>query len=258
MADPPKQSLHRFSDLETLSRAAARALAEDVRAVLDTQDRYTLALAGGSTPKRLYELLASGAEGTVPWNRVHLFWGDERYVPLWDERSNAYLAQTALLETISIPEENVHPVPTHDDSPEAAASAYADTLRQYFSEESHTFDTVLLGLGSDGHTASLFPETPELGRGVDWVRVVEAPPQHEVTTRLTCSLPVLNGSRRAIFLVSGTRKKEAVHRVLNEQDASLPATHVQPRVQLDWYLDHASCPPEVVDIHDLGERDSWN
>jgi len=242
MTNRPEQSLHRFPNLEALSRAAARMLVEDVRAVLDTQDRYTLALAGGSTPKRLYELLASGAEGTVPWNRVHVFWGDERYVPLWDERSNAHLAQTALLETISIPEENVHPVPTHEDSPEAAAAAYADTLRQYFSEKSHTFDTVLLGLGSDGHTASLFPKTPRLGRAADWVRVVEAPPQHEVATRLTCSLPVLNGSRRAVFLVSGTRKREAVHRVLHEQDASLPATHVQPRVHLDWYLDRASWP----------------
>jgi len=244
MTDRPEQSLHRFPNLEALSRAAARTLVNDVRAVLDTQDRYTLALAGGSTPKRLYELLASGAEGTIPWNRVHLFWGDERYVPLTDERSNAYLAQTALLDTISIPEENVHPFPTHEDAPAAAAAAYEDTLRQSFSATSHTFDTVLLGLGSDGHTASLFPETPESGRTDAWVRVVEAPPRHEVATRLTCSLPVLNGARRALFLVSGTRKREAVHRVLNEQDASLPATHVQPRGPLDWYLDHASWPPE--------------
>jgi 6-phosphogluconolactonase/Glucosamine-6-phosphate isomerase/deaminase len=109
MPNRSKQLLHRFPDLEAVSRAAARTLVKDVRAVLDTQERYMLALAGGSTPERLYELLASGAEGTLPWNRVHLFWGDERYVPLGDERSNASLARTALLETISIPEKNVHP-----------------------------------------------------------------------------------------------------------------------------------------------------
>lgn len=243
MTDPSTpQALHRFPDHESLSRSAARALVDDVKAVLDTQDRYTLALAGGSTPKPLYELLASGVEGTIPWNRVHLFWGDERYVPLDDERSNAHLARTALLEHISIPEENVHPFPTHEDSPAAAAGAYEETLREYFPAASHTFDAVLLGLGSDGHTASLFPETPDLGRTDAWVRVVEAPPRHDVATRLTCSLHVLNGARRAFFLVTGARKQEALSRVLDDRDAALPGTRIQPRERVDWYVDRAARP----------------
>jgi 6-phosphogluconolactonase len=234
--------IHRFSDLEALSRAAARALVDDVQAVLATQDRYTLALAGGSTPKRLYELLASGTEGTLPWARIHLFWGDERYVPPGDERSNYHLVRRSLLATTDIPPENVHPIPTNAESPEAAAVGYEKTLRQYFSDPEATFDTVLLGLGSDGHTASLFPETLGLGQTDDWVRVVEAPPRHDVSTRLTCTLPVLNGARRAIFLAAGARKREALRDVLDEQDPSLPATHIRPREQIDWFVDHAARP----------------
>jgi 6-phosphogluconolactonase len=236
------RSIHRFPDLKTLSRAAARALVDDVQDVLATQDRYTLALAGGSTPKRLYELLASGAEGTLPWGRIHLFWGDERFVPPDDERSNHHLVRRSLLTAIDIPPENVHPVPTDAESPESAAAAYEKTLRRYFLDQESTFDTVLLGLGGDGHTASLFPETPDLGQADDWVRVVEAPPRHDVSTRLTCSLPVLNGARRAIFLVAGTRKREALRAVLDDPDPSLPATHVRPRGAVDWYVDHAARP----------------
>jgi 6-phosphogluconolactonase len=236
------ESVHQSDDREALSRAAARALVADVDAVLDTQDRYTLALAGGSTPERLYELLASGAEGTLPWARIHLFWGDERYVPLRDERSNAHMARRTLIERISIPDDNVHPIPTHEASAKESAAAYADTLQGFFSARSDTFDTVLLGLGGDGHTASLFPETPDFENSDDWVRVVEAPPRHDVSTRLTCSLSVLNGARRALFLVAGERKREALRRVLDDRDPALPGTHVQPRERVDWFVDHAARP----------------
>jgi len=233
-------TIYRHPDREALSRAAARALVDDVRGVLGTQDRYALALAGGSTPRRCYELLASGAEGTLPWDRIHLFWGDERYVPLHDERSNAHLARTALIDAVPIPAEHVHPFPTHLTPPDAAAAAYDTTLRQHFSARARTFDTVLLGLGSDGHTASLFPGTPNLDAPDDWVRVVEAPPRYAVSTRLTCTLPVLNGARRAIVLVAGASKRAALRAVLDDRDPSLPGTHIRPREQADWFVDHAA------------------
>lgn len=241
----PSRTVRTFSDLEALSQAAAQTLTADIEAVLRTQDRYTLALAGGSTPQRLYELLAVEAEGTLPWSQIHLFWGDERFVPYDHPKSNAGMALDALIQPAPIPDGNVHPIPTQTDQAEDAAAAYADTLRQYFTDRSTTFDTVLLGLGADGHTASLFPETasPEQLRADDaWTRVVPAPSRHDVSTRLSCTLPVLNGARRAVFLVAGERKRNALQRVLKNADSPLPAAQVHPREEVLWYVDTAAHP----------------
>ncbi len=245
MSPSPSSAVRRFPDLESLSRAAARDLAADVQEALRTRDRYALALAGGSTPRRLYELLAAEAEGALPWSQLHLFWGDERFVPLDHPDSNAHMVNDALVEAVPIPSDQVHPMPTHLDSPDAAAAAYTETLRHHFSDRSATFDTVLLGLGGDGHTASLFPETgtPEQRRTDEaWVRSVAAPPRHEIPKRLSCTLPVLNGARRAVFLVAGERKKGALARVLDPGDSSLPAAQVAPRDRLLWYVDAAARP----------------
>lgn len=235
--------VHRFPGLETLSRAVARDLVADIERVLRTQDTYALGLAGGSTPERLYELLAAEAEGTLPWGQIHLFWGDERYVSPDHPKSNARMAGEALIERVPIPAAHVHPMPTELGSAEAVAQAYEDTLRSHFPDRSTTFDTVLLGLGSDGHTASLFPESFDSPRDDDrWVRVVDAPPRHDVSTRLTCTLPVLNRAQRACFLVSGARKRTAVRGVLDRRDPALPATHVRPQGECIWYVDHAARP----------------
>lgn len=244
----PSSTIRTFSDLDALSRAAARDLTADIRETLRTEDRYTLALAGGGTPQRLYELLAEGTEGTVPWSQVHLFWGDERFVPHHHSRSNVRLVRDALLTEIDIPDANVHPMPTQGTSPEADAAAYTETLKRHFEDRDMTFDTVLLGLGSDGHTASIFPET--LGDEADddrWVRAVTAPPRHEISTRLTCTLSVLNGARRACFLVAGEGKREALHGVLGRNDSALPATHVRPRGDCHWYVDRTARPTDVDD-----------
>jgi len=245
MSSPPVPTVKQFSDLEALSRAAARDLAADIRESLRTQDQYTLALAGGSTPRRLYELLASDATAELPWSQIHLFWGDERFVPADHPKSNARLATEALVESVPLPDDHVHPMPTQLATPEATAEAYATTLQAYFSDRSATFDTALLGLGADGHTASLFPETgtPEQRRtDAAWVRSVTAPPRHEISDRLTCTLPTLNGARRAVFLVAGARKQEALSRVLDDEDAALPAAQVRPHDRLLWYVDEAARP----------------
>lgn len=242
---PHAQTVHTFPDLEALSRAAARDLTAHINAVLRAQNRYTLALAGGSTPRRLYELLGKEAKGALPWPQIHLFWGDERFVPYDHPQSNAGMVSDTLLQSAPIPDGNVHPIPTQTDQPESAAAVYTDTLRQYFADRSTTFDTALLGLGTDGHTASLFPETgaPEELRTDDaWVRVVTAPPRHDVPTRLTCTLPVLNGARRAVFLVAGKEKRDALRGVLDRANPRLPATQVQPREDLFWYVDTAARP----------------
>ena len=238
-------SVKRFSDLEALSRAAAQDLATDIRETLRTQGRYTLALAGGSTPRRLYELLATDVSGEIPWSKVHLFWGDERFIPPDHPKSNARMATETLIESVPVPAEQVHPMPTHMETPEAAAVAYAETLREHFPDRSATFDTVLLGLGADGHTASLFPETgtPEERRtDAAWVRSVTAPPRHDVSARLTCTIPTLNGARRAVFLVAGEEKQDSLRRVLDHDDSALPAAQIRPRDALLWYVDAAARP----------------
>ena len=230
-----------------MSRAAAQHVMSHIRRVLSEQAHYTLALAGGSTPRRLYELLAQESGG-LPWERVHLFWGDERFVPHDHPDSNVRLARGSLIDAIDIPEENVHPIPT-DGTPEEAAQAYTRTLQSFFDAPDETFDAALLGLGSDGHTASLFPSTLDTNRTgstdeASWVRIVEAPADHDIRTRLTCSLPVLNGAGQALFLVSGRRKRKALARVL-EGDSSLPATRVRPRSQLSWFVDTEAQPENL-------------
>lgn len=243
----PAKTVRTFPDLDALSRAAARDLIAHVERVLQKQDRYTLALAGGSTPRRLYELLASGEEGTLPWSRIHLFWGDERFVPHEHPKSNVRMVKDSLLDHIPIPEPNVHPIPTELDRPETAAAAYTETLRRHFPDRSHTFDTALLGLGEDGHTASLFPGSPpnadEANDG--WVRVVTAPAGYDVSTRLTCTASVLNGAARTLFLVAGKNKQNALSAVL-DNDQTLPGAQIRPREAVVWFVDRKARPKKAA------------
>ena len=230
-----------FPDPETLSRAAARFVADRIDRALAHREHASLALAGGSTPRPLYERLAGSLRDAIPWNQVHLFWGDERYVPHDDPSSNVQMVRETLLADAPIPPGNVHPMPTDRDDPEEAAADYADTLHAAFPGEA-TFDLVLLGLGSDGHTASLFPGDPAATAmdSVPWVRAVTAPPRHAVRTRLSLTLPVINRARSVFFLVSGAAKHDAVDAVLEAQDPTLPPTHVRPQQHATWFLDEAA------------------
>ncbi len=248
--ESPRNSVHVFPDIEALSRAAAQHIVSHMDRVLSEADRYTLALAGGSTPRRLYELLTGVYSGDLPWKQVHVFWGDERFVPHDDPNSNVRLARETLLDHVDIPEGNVHPIPTETEpTAEAAARAYAATLQRAFDSPASTFDAALLGVGSDGHTASLFPPLDRTDAPSDpsapeaWAKASQAPPEASPRTRVTCTLPVLNGARQALVLASGSRKQEALHRVLADPDPSLPAAQIQPRSQLSWFLDAAAQPP---------------
>jgi 6-phosphogluconolactonase len=225
-------------DYESLSTNAARRVRRFIAETLADQEQFALALAGGSTPRRLYELLA---KTDLPWEQIHLFWGDERVVPHDHPKSNVRLVRDTLLDDIAIPNANVHPMPT-EGTPDAAAATYADTLQHAFADRSHTFDLVLLGMGEDGHTASLFPEHDPTAHDPNWVRPVSAPPRHDIAQRLTCTLSVFNEARRAAVLVSGESKRDTVHAALHEQDATLPITRVQPREQLLWFLDEDAHP----------------
>ena len=206
--------------------------------------RIAVSLAGGSTPKRLYEVLGSPAfAGRMPWERIHWFWGDERFVPPGDTRSNQSMVRAALLDQVPVPAANIHPVPTTGMAPEQAAQAYEDTLRAFASQEPGRplFDLVLLGLGTNGHTASLFPHDAVLMERKAWAAAVMPPNE---PTRITLTWPPLENCRHAAFLVVGADKREVVQAV-RASDMELPAAHYRPAGPLMWWMDEAAAAPSL-------------
>jgi len=178
----------------------------------------------------------------TPWDRVHLFWGDERYVPADDPLSNYRMNRETLISHVPIPAANVHPAPTNLPTPQAAAAAYDADLHQFFGSAPPAFDVTLLGVGPEGHTASLFPGSPALEEKKKWVEAVTAkaaPPN-----RLTFTLPVLNQSRDTYFLCAGTEKKEILDAIRAESDpahSQYPAARIQPvDGRVLWFLDEAA------------------
>lgn len=225
-----------FQDLDTLSMAAARRLA---RAVAESQGpSLTIALSGGSTPRGTYRFLARHFATLLPWERVHFFWGDERWVPADDPASNYRMAREALLDVLPVPPSHIHPIPTDAATPEEGARRYEELLLKHFGNEAPRFDIMLLGIGDDGHTASLFPGSPALAERERLVVVTEAP--SAPTTRISLTFPVLNASRSTIVLAAGTSKRPIINTILHDPDrarALYPAARLAPEGALTWLLD---------------------
>jgi 6-phosphogluconolactonase len=227
-----------FPDLDALSATAAAAVADLINRAVDATGRCALALSGGSTPRTLYERLASQWRARIPWGALHLFWGDERYVPHDDVHSNYRMAKEALLDHVPCPVDHVHPMPTDFANPEAAARAYEATLRDYFAGDAPRFDLVLLGLGEEGHTASLFPRSAALAERTRWTVAVTAtadPPM-----RLTLTLAALTQAAAIYFLVAGSKKAHALSHVLSPAaDPDVyPAAAVRPAAgAVTWWVD---------------------
>jgi len=211
-----------YPDREALSRAAAGLFAETaLRAVAD-HGRCAVLLAGGETPRRTYELLADEPlRSRVPWGQLHLFWGDERCVPLEDPRSNARMAYRALLDRVPVPAGQVHPIPG-DRDPLQAADEYEVLLRRFFAGAPPRFDLVLLGLGDDGHTASLFPGSPVLDEREHWTTASRR--AGEEIDRVTLTATLINKAELIVFLVAGCDKAAVLHEVLEEE----PDPHCRP------------------------------
>lgn len=232
-----------FPDSDALSRAALEELVRIVSDAVKERGRFAIALAGGHTPAKLYQMWAQAEKGGMrtPWERVHLFWGDERYVPREDPASNYRMARESLIAQVPIPAENVHPMPTGLPLPEKAAETYEAELRPFFGAGAPAFDLQLLGLGVEGHTASLFPGSTALEEKERWVAAVEAPAKPP--QRLTLTLPVLNQARNTFFLVTGADKR-AILTALREQSTQgsgpYPAARVQPKGPVVWFLDKAA------------------
>ncbi|HET6569345.1 MAG TPA: 6-phosphogluconolactonase [Rhodothermales bacterium] len=235
--------LHIFPSLEALSMAAARRIVELTTSEVPGEP-YLVALSGGNTPKRLQELLATTFRAEVPWERVHLFWGDERWVPPGDENSNYRMAEETLIRYVPIPPENVHPVQTDLASPEASAAAYENEIVAMLEELGRPgMDLVLLGMGDDGHTASLFPGTPVLNEHTRLVTAMEAPLYATVKDRVTFTYALLNRSRHILFLAAGAGKREPFTAIQQSRDAALqkyPAAGVEALVSTEWFVDEAA------------------
>jgi 6-phosphogluconolactonase len=203
--------------------------------------RFTVALSGGSTPKALYELLATPEyQNRVNWSKVLFFLGDERCVPHDDGESNFLMINTALLSKIPIPKENVFATQGQDKDPKAAAAQYEESLKKVFAGQGvPQFDLILLGLGPDGHTASLFPESDALKEEArfyvaNFVKKFDS-------YRLTLTYPVLNRAKEVIFLVSGDGKADIVKEVIEGKDKKYPSQFVQPKSgNLTWFMDRAA------------------
>jgi 6-phosphogluconolactonase len=224
---------------EELAGASARDFAARAREAIAERGRFAVALAGGSTPRATYEVLARDYADELDWSKVHVFFGDERPVPPDDEASNYRTARETLLSRIRVG--SVHRIRC-ELTPEVAAAAYEQELREFFGpDEPPSFDLILLGLGADGHTASLFPGTSALEVTDRWV-VVNLVLKLE-TARLTLTIPVINAAKAVTFLVSGSDKAEALKEIL-ERDADpreYPAKFVQPENgDLTWMIDRAA------------------
>jgi 6-phosphogluconolactonase len=238
------REIRKLTTPQDLFHAAAEEFIRAASEAVEKRGRFAVALAGGSTPKSLYALLAANASSSLPWSQMFFFFGDERHVPPDHPDSNYRMANESLFSKAPIPPGNVFRMPTENPDADAVAAAYEQTLRNFFSAkpgEFPSFDLILLGMGPDGHTASLFPETAALEERsrlvvANWVEKLK-------TSRITLTLPVLNAARCVTFLVSGTDKAPALHQVLEGDGPGekYPSKLVQPeRGKLIWFVDRAA------------------
>ncbi|HHP7231068.1 MAG TPA: 6-phosphogluconolactonase [Xenococcaceae cyanobacterium] len=230
-----KKFVETLPDRQTLIQRAGELILNKIQAGIKLQEKFTMALAGGSTPKPLYEFLATQS---LPWEKIHVFWGDERYVSAIDANSNQLMARQAWLNKVTIPVENIHPVPTDAQNPELDAQNHEAEIKEFFQlapGEFPSFDLILLGIGDDGHTASLFPHTAALQERDRLVTVGDKNGE----PRITFTVPVINQGQCVMFLVSGANKRPALTQIFAEEgdDLAYPARLIEAQAELWWLLD---------------------
>lgn len=234
-------SLHVYKDADELSHAAADWIATTIAATLKRQERFTIALSGGSTPKALHHLLAAPPyKDRIDWSKLHVFWGDERAVPFTDDRNNAKMAFDTLLHFVPVPAAQIHVMRT-DISPEQSAIEYEKILHTYFGPTGRSFDLVLLGMGDDGHTLSLFPGTAAVHEERAWTIAFFLPAQDMY--RITLTKTIVNRSAQVAFLTTGPKKAHALKEVQQgKYDPDLyPSQEIRPvDGELHWFVDAAA------------------
>ncbi len=231
-----ESSIEVLKDVSALVARAEKILCAELQSAIAQRDRFTLALSGGSTPKPLYESLS---QQTLPWDKVHIFWGDERYVPSDHPDSNEGMARRAWIDHVSIPADHVHSIPTQTSDPAESARLYEQHLHSFFGDhEIPALDLILLGLGDDGHTASLFPQTDVLNVCDHLIGVG----YHGPDPRITFTIALINRARCVLFLVAGQNKRPALKAVFSDNANSFdyPARFIRPEGKLIWLLDESA------------------
>lgn len=238
----PSREIRVLENDADLFQAAAVEFAGQAEQAVRRSGRFSVALSGGSTPKGLYSLLAGDAAASIPWDKAFFFWSDERHVPPDDPESNYRMANEAMLSKAPVPAQNIFRIRSEEKDASIAAAAYEETLRTFFGVQPGTFarfDLILLGLGPEGHVASLFPDSPamtEQNRLVvsNWVEKFK-------TDRITFTFPLLNNAACVMFLVSGAGKTAILKEVLESPNKILPAQKVEPTDgRLIWMADRAA------------------
>lgn len=231
-----------FEDKAQLSKAAAELFVKTAQEAVQQNGRFTVALTGGSSPVQLYELLAQQPYlEQVPWNKTFVFWGDERWVPLTDDRSNARMAMETFLNQVPVPAVQIYPMWEDGKEPEEFANKYERLLKEHFNEQAPRFDLILLGMGDDGHTASLFPGTEVLHEESRLVQAYYLEPQSMY--RITLTAPLINQAKAICFLTFGSNKAPALHEVLEGErnPEKYPAQLIQPKNgEVIWFVDESA------------------
>ncbi|MEO0583608.1 MAG: 6-phosphogluconolactonase [Bacteroidota bacterium] len=233
--------VHIYPSKTEAASAFAQTLSEQIAA---KEGHFHLALSGGSTPKLLFTLLAENYRNEIPWGKVHLWWGDERCVPPEHEESNYRMTKEFLLFSINIPQGNIHRV-RGEDRPDREAIRYEEEIKAHLESKDGwpVFDMIMLGMGGDGHTASIFPDNLSLLDSPQTCAVAIHPDSGQ--KRVTLTGKVINQAKEVAFLVTGASKKEKVQAILGKEEGSkaYPAAHIQPvEGNLSWYLDEAAAP----------------
>ena len=230
-----KKFVEVLADKASLIERSRTIVVDKIQSAIATKGQCSIALAGGSTPKPLYESLA---QENLPWEQIQIFWGDERYVAPNHPDSNQLMARQAWLDKVTIPQSNIHPVPTDSNNPEIDAESYEAVIRKVFGTspgQFPSFDLILLGMGDDGHTASLFPHTSVLQERTKAIAVGNKNGQ----PRITFTVPLLNQAHCVLFLVAGANKQAALKQVFAAQGDAMtyPSRLINPQGELWWLLD---------------------
>lgn len=230
-----KNELHIFEDPQTASKELAQRIEEDIQTHAGSKGAVSIVLSGGTTPKKLYQYLAGSG---IDWKKVHVFFADERFVPHTDKHSSYHMVKETLLGKIQIPKKNIHAVPTYLSLQNAAKSYEIDIQDFYERFQKSQFDVTILGIGEDGHVASLFPYLPQVEEQTRLVLSVQESPKPP-SERITLTLPALNNSRNIHFLATGGAKGKAIRQIIKGQDtiASCPSKGIN---NAEWWIDSAA------------------